>query len=640
MLRVVRRQCAWRTWLAPPLLSGLLWTGDARAVPAHVRLRGAARIDAQGVKGDGGDLILRGALTDDAGAPLSEGALVISIAQAPPAAPGSPVSSASSGGSSSGGSLVALPGGAATACTADGRAPRLFADGIHVATDAAGRFCVRVALPVERYVAHIGYAGGGYIDAGATDVQVDLSRRTCTLAFAPAPPSPLPIRLDTPFVSVEATATLEGDAGALAGAGMPLTLWSDREGSAHGAGPVATATTDATGHARFTLPPLTLGPAGRGELRVEFAGSHEAAPASRVVAVERRAQVELDVPDAHDANAQGKRLPAGSPEDGVPLTVTARAAGGEVTSGSIEARVGDTMVGAAPVEAGTSKLVVTFGSGDASSTGADALITLRYVPSVPWYEAGADSTWRLPLRARSPLRQAWVLLGAIAVAAWFVLGRIQRAKGPLKAPPRPRAAPRGEAKLDLVRAARSAGEGWRGRLTDADDETAIGGARIQVERPAFGRAELLGTTLTDDDGRFELVGIEPRPGDELTLEAPLHVPLRRPLPPAGELEAQLVLRRRALLGRIVVWAKFRGRPFDARPEPTPGHVRRAAGDDFRVARWADAVERAAFAGEPVDARIEAEVDRLAPGPTGAAAAAEARPGADRRALANPTKANR
>ena len=134
----------------------------------------------------------------------------------------------------------------------------------------------------------------------------------------------------------------------------------------------------------------------------------------------------------------------------------------------------------------------------------------------------------------------------------------------------------------------------------------------------------------------------PRPsarlGDELAIEAPLHVALRRPLPPPGDLDAQLVQRKRALLGRLVGWAKLRGRPFDARPEPTPGHVRHVAGDDFRVARWADAVERAAYGGEPVDARVEADVDRLAPGAPNSPAAP--RPMIDPRALANHTKANR
>ena len=205
--------------------------------------------------------------------------------------------------------------------------------------------------------------------------------------------------------------------------------------------------------------------------------------------------------------------------------------------------------------------------------------------------------------------------------------------------PRARVPSRGEAKLDVVRVARHASEGWSGRVTDADDATAVAGARVQIERPAFGRAEVLGSVVTDDDGRFAIPGAATRPGDELSVEALLHVPLRRPLPLAGELDAPLVLRKRALLGRLVAWAKLRGRPFDARPDPTPAHVRRAAGEDFNVARWAEAVERAAYAGEPVDALVEADVDRMAPPPAAPQPGAPAAPPQDPRALANPTKAN-
>ena len=75
----------------------------------------------------------------------------------------------------------------------------------------------------------------------------------------------------------------------------------------------------------------------------------------------------------------------------------------------------------------------------------------------------------------------------------------------------------------------------------------------------------------------------------------------------------LVSRRRALLDRLVGWARREGRPYDAHPEPTPGHVQRMArsGDEARA--WAEAVERAAYSGDAIDAQREAEVDRLAPG---------------------------
>ena len=112
---------------------------------------------------------------------------------------------------------------------------------------------------------------------------------------------------------------------------------------------------------------------------------------------------------------------------------------------------------------------------------------------------------------------------------------------------------------------------------------------------------------------FELPAIEGLVGDEqMAVEAPLHARLVQPLPPAGELSIALVLRRRALLGKLVAWARGRGRPFDVKPEPTPGHVRRAAADDFQTARWADAIERAVFGGGDVDARMEREIERMAP----------------------------
>jgi hypothetical protein len=160
-----------------------------------------------------------------------------------------------------------------------------------------------------------------------------------------------------------------------------------------------------------------------------------------------------------------------------------------------------------------------------------------------------------------------------------------------------------------------AAQGWTGRLRDAHDGYALAGARVAIERRGFERIEALAEARTDAAGAFALPlppGVAPQPGDELVSEGPLHGQLRRPLPEPGELDVALVLRKRALLDRLVAWARRRGLPYDARPEPTPGHVRRAAGGEFTVARWADAVERAAFGGQVVDARAEGEIERLAP----------------------------
>jgi hypothetical protein len=124
---------------------------------------------------------------------------------------------------------------------------------------------------------------------------------------------------------------------------------------------------------------------------------------------------------------------------------------------------------------------------------------------------------------------------------------------------------------------------------------------------------VLASVGADERGNFALPGIDGIVGGEqMAVEAPLHARLVQPLPPPGELSIALVLRRRALLARLVTWARRRGRPFDVKPEPTPGHVRRAAADDFQTARWADAVERAVFGGGDVDARMENEIERMAP----------------------------
>ncbi len=74
-----------------------------------------------------------------------------------------------------------------------------------------------------------------------------------------------------------------------------------------------------------------------------------------------------------------------------------------------------------------------------------------------------------------------------------------------------------------------------------------------------------------------------------------------------------MLRKRKLLDRLVQWARRRGPPFDARPEPTPAQVRKAAENGHpAIAEWADAIEHAAFDEGVVDARVEAEVMAMDP----------------------------
>ena len=125
---------------------------------------------------------------------------------------------------------------------------------------------------------------------------------------------------------------------------------------------------------------------------------------------------------------------------------------------------------------------------------------------------------------------------------------------------------------------------WTGRVVDGHEGTPVADARVSIERPGFDRAEIVASATSDADGAFVLSPVEVQPGDRLVAEGSLHARLRAPVPPFGEIRVALVSRRRALLERLVGWARRKGRPYDARPEPTPGHVQ-------RMARSGDAIKR-------------------------------------------------
>ena len=378
---------------------------------------------------------------------------------------------------------------------------------------------------------------------------------------------------------------------------------------------IAQATPDAAGRARFVLEGPKLGAPGPGELHVSFAGSADVTTAAYGEDVDRHVKVALRVPAA-----ERRELAAAVPEDGIPLVVAVSTSLGPVMEGSVEARVADVVVGAAPVEHGSARLILTF-----ATQGSEALVRLRYVPSSPWFEPLADPTVRVPIRGPSLLSKAPILLAGIAVLAFFFAGRFSAQKNKAEPAPPPNLGDLdvGRPRMDVLRTAGREGEGWSGRVTDAHDGHALPGIRVWVERGSFEGRALLASADTNADGRFTLPALG-RDGATLNVEGRLHARLSQDLPPPGELAIAVAQRRRALLGRMVTWARRRGAPFDVKPEPTPGHVRRAAVADLEAQRWAEAVEHAAFVPHEVDAHAEAQVDRLAP--EGAAAVGSDAPG--------------
>jgi hypothetical protein len=597
------------------------WACDTSAEGAapRVRVRGSAHIELHAAR-DAGMVFLSGAVVDDAARPVVGARVTLTLARALDA--GHPL-----------GLATARP----EPCEAGGVEPdTLGDDGVRLTTDEASRFCVAFVLAIDRYKAHVTSAASALVDGAAADLTFDLVVSPVTLRFAPERST---LSLDDETVAISVAASTDPDdqadhagraeppSGTTAAAGIPIVL--SNETGAH----LGTATTDSSGVARFDVAGARLGPVGPGELRVAFGGDTRRSPAAASVRVERRARVEIAAPDASSG-----RLPAAWPEDGIAVRVTASlpcARRGCLGSpeGVIEASLAaDGIVGAAAVDHGAARLVVSFAapSSDARSsstsspdpnaagrpTASDVRsmlvpIRVRYIPGAPWFLAGRDLLLAQPVRGPSLWKKAPLLLAAAAVVAWLVLARY---------PVRPRrrrtgipdaGRPTPEASVALVRAGPTT-TGWHGHVSDAHDGVAVAQARVIVERRDFEHIRVVAETTSGTDGRFELGHVDTRTGDELVVDAPRHTMIRRPLPPAGELAVALVLRKRAVLDRLVAWARRQGPPHGSAPEPTPGQVRRTAGPDGAVARWAAAVEQAAYGEAAVDEHVEADVDRLAP----------------------------
>jgi hypothetical protein len=572
-MKVALCACAASAAQAPPSVS----YGAAR-----IRLKGSAHLEAHASR-EHGRLALAGAVLDDARRPIAGAQIAISLRAA-----------------SESGATSLVP----EACIGDaaGPAPQLDRpDRVVVTTDAQARFCARFLLPVGRYVAHVEVRDTPLVDGAALDVPLDLARAAVTLRFEPERSV---LRLDEEATTIEAIASMDSDGVAAALPGLAIVL-ANESGP-----PLASATTDGTGHARFVLDGARLGAPGRGLLRVSFAGNAALSPAARAIEVERRTRVEIAAPEAVDG-----RLPPGSPEDGAALRVIAVSrcahkgcAGWPAGSVQVTLGAGGDLVGASPLDAGEARLVLAF----TAPAAAEVPIRVRYVPSAPWFEPSNDLPLVLPVRGPSPWKKASLVLAAVVALAWVALLRLPLRPGRgRRARPPPRPHVRG-ADLALVRAA-PASQGWTGQVIDAHDGTPVVGARVALERPTFERADVVIQTTSDNTGRFALEAVEARPGDEFVASGALHDALRRPVPARGELTVTLVLRRRAIVDRLVHWARRRGGRFDALPDATPGHVRRAAaGSDATVARWADAVERAAYGEGVVDEGAQAQVDDLAP----------------------------
>jgi hypothetical protein len=583
----------------PLLGSGLALAAEGQN-GRRIVLHGNARIELRALR-KAGKLAVSGRSVDDAGKP-APGRVALTLARE--AAQGSLVTLSAAVVEPCAGRVGAEPFGHA----ADGRvaADRPLVDdtgAVSMETTDDGRFCVRLLVPVDRYVVQAHVAGTNLLDAADASLTVDLTRTPVSLRFDPERTA---IWIDEGPQTIEVAATSDDDDARTAAAGLALQL-SSESGDVLGG-----AVTDDVGHARFVVPAAKLGPPGKGELRVAFAGNATAGASTRTLQIERRTHVDLVAPAA-----SSDRLPPGSPEDGIELGVNAvlRCAKDGCSgspSGTVEARLGgegtgipSQTVGAAPVERGRAHVVATFPMPASPSV----RLHLHYASDTPWFLPGDELALEQPLQPSSPWRKLPLALAALVLVILVVLARVPlRKRRPAE---RTSDLPDGPG-VAVVREA-SASEGWSGMVVDAHDGIPLGGVRVAIERPGMLGTEAVAQAVSDDHGRFSLGAALARPGDELVAEGRLHAMLRRPLPKPGVLSVAVLQRKRALLSDLVEWVKKRGEPFTFKNEPTPGELSSFAAL-FRkdVSEWADAVERAAYGGAPVDESVHEEVSRLAP----------------------------
>ena len=577
-----------------------LFPGGARAQPApapaptlRIHVRGGAELHA--IAGaERGELTVRGELIDDAGGAIPDAPIAVQAVSAE-------------------GARGPLHLGALTPCDGAGRAGRaahVGADDAVVETDDRGGFCATARAPAGRLSLKLRFRGEKLHDAVEIEVPVEDETEHLQRALLRFEPPPETIDLDREAITVTASLRVElrsprglSPAGSALRASLALVLEDERH--AH----VADAATGGDGRARFDVKTAALAGPGPGELRVLFNGNAVLARAEEVKPIIRRADARIAL--AHP-------IARADADEGVPIDVDVTTTRGPVSGGVVEVlrarataggATGDGVGAGSVDEHGHAHIVATFPAGGALQVP----LVLRYVPAAPWYRAGPELRVDVELAGPGVLRQVLLAAVVIGAAAWVASGW-RRAPRPPVAPgvegaPAP---PSGRAGVHVV-ASPSNLAGWRGTVADAHDSSPIAGARLTIIAPAFAGDGVVARADADERGAFVLEGAY-RSDARLVVGAPDHATHEQALPPPSVVRIALVTRRRALLERLVRWARQKGAPFDGAPEPTPGHVRRAAGRAAvaDVEAWASRIEEAAYGPEPVDEAAERDLRSTEP----------------------------
>lgn len=470
---------------------------------------------------------------------------------------------------------------------------------VAITTNDVGAFCVVVKSAPKKLVLKLKYRGDKSHDPAEREIDVDAGSETQIRTLVRFEPPPEVIDLDHETVTITASIHVDRGASQIAPQGprregIKLVLADERGRT------IGEAITGGDGRARFEVKTADLDVPGKGELTLRFDGAPPLAKAVATQPITRRAEVSLAL--AHP-------IARADAEDGVPIDLDVTTRRGPVGSGAVEVRriagvSGVENVGAGAVAEGHAHAVAAFAAAGAQR----ATLQIRYVTAAPWYKPGPELRVEAPLAGPSVLRQIVIALAVLAAAVWVVAGWRRAPKPKLAPGAEPQTMPpSGRAGVHVLAQAAGA-TGWRGVVSDAHDGSPVAGARLSIVAPSFQGDGIVARAVADERGAFSLDSAH-RSDARLIVESDHHSTHEQALPPPSVIGVALVTRRRALLERLVRWARRYGPPYDGAPEATPGHVRRAAsraGADA-VEAWAKRVEHTVYGPANVSADAEREL---------------------------------
>jgi len=504
-----------------------------------------------------GQLTVRGRLLDDVGAPLADAAIEL-----------------------------ARPSGAAVLTAPCGSRDPHGRSGT-IRTDATGEICV--GIPKANATGSLTLRFRGDPLHLPAQGELSLESRAAELELSFDSPS-LELSLDQPEQRLRLE--LSGD-GAAAGGLPAIALQLEDAGRLH---PLPTRDWSRAGNSlSFSVDSAQLGAPGPARLLAQVTGSAGPSAQAETVAL-RSASVRLE----------SAALSRGA--DALELRITAQSRAGVPSSGWVDVSQGERSLASSPLVSGVANLQVPL------TDTAPARWLARYHSDDPWWQPGEPLPIDSPSPAAlEPARWPWLVL--LAPVGYVCVRALQRPgfRKPRRAARRAPAPAPGPA---LRSEGGAAPFGWSGTLTDAHDGRPIPGARVTASLPSLREEMPAVSDVSDAHGHYALPPLpEPIPeGAQLSVTSRLHSDFQRPLPPQGRVDVTLTSRRRALLGRLVRWARAAGPPWHRTTEPTPGEIANVAvrRGELDTARWAEGVQAAAFDHSEVDREKEAALQAVEP----------------------------